>query len=562
MIINAIFDQLDASLPAGFKAGVNAVIQFLEANFADPITINIAVGYGEIAGQAISSGALGQSNSIEVRLSNYTQMRNLLAADATTSDDASSVANLPSIDPTGGGPFYLTRPEAKALGVIGASGAIDGYVGFSSTAAFDYDISNGVSAGTYDFMAVVAHELSEVMGRIFGDASFLPLDLFHYASPGHIQLFGTQPGYFSIDGGVTNLRSFNTDPNADFSDWASNAGNDPFRAYAVSGIVMPVSDADLAVLDAIGYDRVSASIVASAAPFDFNGDGDGDLLWQESDGTPAVWILSGTSFVSGGIPRGSPGADWHVKGSGDFNADGKADILWQSDDGTPAVWLMNGTSFNSGGVPQSSPGTNWHIKGAGDFDGDGKADILWQLDDGSVAIWLMNGTTFVSQGIPRGSPGTDWHVIAAADFNGDGKADILWQNDDGTAAVWLMNGTSFVSGGVPRGSPGTDWHVKGAGDFNGDGKADILWQNDDGTAAIWLMNGVNFVSGGIPRGSPGTDWHVKGAEDTNGDGKADIIWQNTDGTPAVWLMNGTSFVSGGIPHGSPGSSWHIVAAGG
>ncbi len=31
-----------------------------------------------------------------------------------------------------------------------------------------------------------------------------------------------------------------------------------------------------------------------------------------------------------------------MKEADDFNGDGKADILWQNDDGTPAVWLMDG----------------------------------------------------------------------------------------------------------------------------------------------------------------------------------------------------------------------------
>ena len=36
------------------------------------------------------------------------------------------------------------------------------------------------------------------------------------------------------------------------------------------------------------------------------------------------------------------------KARGDFNGDGKADILWQNDNGTPAVWLMDGINVRHG----------------------------------------------------------------------------------------------------------------------------------------------------------------------------------------------------------------------
>ena len=299
------------------------------------------------------------------------------------------------------------------------------------------------------------------------------------------------------------------------------------------------------------------TVQTSVVNHDFNGDGFGDFLWQNSDGTPAAWMLNGSGLTSGANVAFNPGTAWHVKDAGDFNGDGKADILWQNDDGTPSIWYMNGTSLVSG-ASFFNPGPSWHVIATADFNGDGKSDIVWQNADGTPAIWLMDGRTLVS-GASLFNPGPAWHVIGAGDFNGDGKADILWQNSNGQAAIWLMNGQSIISGDNLAFNPGAAWQVQAAGDFNGDGKADILWQNTNGTAAVWLMNGLNVVSGSNVGGNPGSAWQIHAAADFNGDGKADIEWQNTDGTPRVWLMDGYNVVSDSVTGFNPGAAWHLIA---
>ena len=68
------------------------------------------------------------------------------------------------------------------------------------------------------------------------------------------------------------------------------------------------------------------------------------------------------AMFAGAVGPFNPGPSWQIKGSADFDGDGKSDILWQGSDGTPAIWLMNGSNVTSFAPAGSfNPGTDWHI---------------------------------------------------------------------------------------------------------------------------------------------------------------------------------------------------------
>ncbi len=259
MIINLTYDPSVANAPAGFTAALTSVVNFFQNNFSNPVTVNIAVGWGEVEGQALSPGALGESASF-LQSTTYADLTSALTAHGTSSADASAIASLPASDPTGG-VYWLTTAEARALGMT-TGGGLDGFMGFSNQSGiFDFQESDAITARRYDFFAVAVHEISEIIGRqllvgqtLGGQAnSYEPLDLFHFTASGVRGFTGTAPGYFSADNGATNLDNFNTSPSGDFGDWAASAGHDAFLAFSSSSVINAISPADMTVLDVLGW---------------------------------------------------------------------------------------------------------------------------------------------------------------------------------------------------------------------------------------------------------------------------------------------------------------------
>jgi hypothetical protein len=313
----------------------------------------------------------------------------------------------------------------------------------------------------------------------------------------------------------------------------------------------------------------------------FFGDGNTDILFQNSDGSVALWDVNGTTVIGGGLVSVDPGPTWHVEattggvaitpGSGSFtDARGNVFTISVSGDaeingspipeggGTAKLVYYNGNVYgedvatggwaiffndNSFGLPGSAA--------APGFFGDGNTAIVLQNDNGSVALWDMSGTTVVGGGLVA-NPGPGWHIKGTGVFFGaTGNTSILFQNDDGSVALWDMSGINVIGGGLVA-NPGPGWQVKGAGDFFGDNNSAILFQNSNDGFALWDMNGTKVIGGGLVSLDPGPTWHIKGTDNT------DIILQNDNGSVALWQMSGTNVIGGGLVGSNPGTAWNVV----
>jgi len=254
MIINLDYDSSVNVAPAQFKIALDAAVSYLDSLITNPITVTFQIGWGENEGVALGSSIANGAPRGGTGYSYYALV-NALESHATTSVDNLAYSNLPTTDPTNGGQFYVGGAQEKALGLLSAnSSEIDGAIGFGATQNWDFDPTNGIGSGQIDFNGVALHELTHALGRIAG-LQYAPgwyesLDLFRYQAAGQLQLVDHQPAYFSIDGGLTNLKNFDTAQ--DSADWSDDGIPDSF-VYGYSGEVLPISDTDLKVMDVLGY---------------------------------------------------------------------------------------------------------------------------------------------------------------------------------------------------------------------------------------------------------------------------------------------------------------------
>jgi FG-GAP-like repeat len=255
------------------------------------------------------------------------------------------------------------------------------------------------------------------------------------------------------------------------------------------------------------FGLLNSGVVKPGVAKDFNNDGFADLIWEQSvTGQRVIWFMKKGVLVSA-ASLGTVDPSWHIAAEGDFLGNGQSDLVWENTNGQHLIWIL------AGGVPQytiSLPtvGGGWHVVGAGDFNGDGKADLVWEnTTTGNRTIWMLqNGVFESSLALPTIDP--SWHIAGVGDFLGNGQSDLVWENTvSGSRDIWILN-HGVLDHGISLGTVPIIYHIAGVGDFNGDGKADLIWENTaTGSRAIWFLNnGVYSSSGTLP--SVPTSWHI------------------------------------------------------
>lgn len=159
-----------------------------------------------------------------------------------------------------------------------------------------------------------------------------------------------------------------------------------------------------------GFPGIASGSLAGwqlAATADLNGDGKVDFIWQNSaTGDITYWLMNGVQVTAmssfPGVANGSL-AGWKLIGAADLNGDGNADLIWQnSSTGDISYWAMSGVNLvGIGSFPGVASGSvaGWQLAATADLNGDGHPDLIWQnLSTGNVNFWLMNGVTVYSSG--------------------------------------------------------------------------------------------------------------------------------------------------------------------
>jgi hypothetical protein len=279
--INIIY-HVDGSVPPAAIVALGMAEAYLESLFGDPITVDISVAFQDLPGIP----AVGMQYYVcDVP---YASSRAALVGGMDSDDVIQSCLPVGDCIPVrydGGSDTITCEPHvdwtrANYKATVGTVSGYCGYMVFSTQYWFDYDPTDGISAGCLSFVDLALHETGHVLGFVsgvdywYGCANFTALDLFRFQrtdggydyNPDTCEEFALRPrlvSYNSPDDDHNSdlisveYRMSDGDPwpGSHFRDQCPRIGlMGPYIPEGVSYYPNYFTSADLNMFDAIGYD--------------------------------------------------------------------------------------------------------------------------------------------------------------------------------------------------------------------------------------------------------------------------------------------------------------------
>jgi hypothetical protein len=520
LIIHATFDSSITNNPnaAAIEAMINRAISIYEALFSDPFTIQIRFRYATTApnGTPLPAGTVSRSDWVYYAVP-WSVYIDSLRADAATSNDNLANASLPAnalsayITPSSasGRAVALNTPTGMfANGSVGQGGPYDGIVTLNSANSFDF--TRPTRPNYFDAQRSTEHEIDEVIGigshlDISGTyrADLRPQDLFNWSSAGRRNISSSGTRYFSINGGTTNIVSFNQNPSGDFGDWLS-AACPQAHPYVQNAVGCTGQSSDVTAtspeginLDVIGYNLANAPTpIQRAAVADFNGDGHPDLVVHNAaTHQTVIGYLNNNVVVGAAYGPGLP-AGWKLETVADFNRDSYPDYaLFIPTTRQTIIGYLSGPAVIGAAYGPALPG-GWELVAAADFNGNGYPDyVLYVPSTHQTVIGYLNNNVVVGAALGPPLP-AGWNLMAAADFNSDGHVDYaLFNPATGQTLIGYLSGPTVIGAAFGPTLP-AGWQLVAAADFNGDGGPDyLLYEPSTRQTMVWYLNN-NIYAGG------------------------------------------------------------------
>jgi hypothetical protein len=531
LTIHPTFDSSIINHPdsTAIQASIIAAISIYELLFTDPITIEIRFRYSttEPNGDPLPAGRIAQSVFVYYTVPWETYIDGL-RADAKTANDNLAGATLPASDlsanllpssAAGRAVGLDTPPALFADGTVGVGGPYDGIVTLNSSSP--YQFIRPPSSDEYDAQRSFEHEMDEVIGlgshlNVSG-SDLRPQDLFSWSSSGQRNTTSSGTRYFSIDGGITNIVSFNQTSAGDFGDWLSEQcpQSHPYvqNAFACTGQSSDVAatSPEGVNLDVIGYDLsnpptptptpvLTPTPVERAVIADFNSDSYPDLVVQNvSTHQTVTGYFNNNIVIDAAFGPTLPGG-WRLAGAADFDGDGSTDyVLFNPTTGQTVIAYLSGVTVIGAAYGPTVP-AGWQLVRAIDFNGDAYPDyLLYSASSGQTVIGYLNNTIVVGAAFgPAIPPG--WNLIDVADFDNNGDPDyVLLNSHTGQTVIGYLSGPTVIGAAFGPSIPLT-WPLAGTGDFDQDGNPDYMLYNpvSGQTAIAYLVNTIVVTAASGP----------------------------------------------------------------